>query len=110
MYSGKPTDMCTGRKVSEKGLVMNVVKDLLSPFEGMNHVVCMDNFFNSGPLADELAKMKMYVAGTIKQRALGFPEVLKGVKIEKGSYVSKRVGENCYYVFNDRRMVRRTLG
>ena len=105
MYSGKPIDPCSGRKVSEKGLVKKVVKDLLSPFEGMNHVVYMDNFFNSGPLVDELAQMKIYVAGTIKQSALGFPEVLKNIRLEKGAYVAERVGGTCYYVFNDRKVV-----
>ena len=51
------------RKVSEK---KSVVKDLLSPFEGTNHVVYnYDGFFNSGPLVDKLAQMKTYVAGTI---------------------------------------------
>ena len=59
-----------------------VVKDLLSPFEGMNHVVYMDNFLNSGPLVDELAQMKIFVAGTIKQSALGFPEGLKNIRLE----------------------------
>ena len=50
-------------------------KDLVGPFSGSNH---MDNFFTSGPLVEELDLDKIYVAGTIKQRAVGFPESLKG--------------------------------
>ena len=75
MYDGKPTDPCTGKKVSEKGLVKRVVKDLLAPFEGMNHVVYMDNFFTCGPLVDELSQMKIYVVGTIKKRQWVFQRV-----------------------------------
>ena len=52
----------------------------------MNHVVYMDNYFTSGPLVEELAQDKIYVAGTIKQRAVGFPEGLKSVKLSKGNY------------------------
>ena len=39
----------------------------------------MDNYFTSGPLVEELAQDKIYVSGTIKQRAVGFPEGLKSM-------------------------------
>ena len=71
----------------------------------MNHVVYCDNFFSSGPLIESLAKDQIYYAGTIKQKALGFPENLKGVKPPRGSYVVEKVGDVCYYVFNDRKVV-----
>ena len=32
-------DLVTGKKVSEKGLVKRVVKDLVEPFDGSNHVL-----------------------------------------------------------------------
>ena len=41
----------------------------------MNHVLYMDNCFTSGPLVEELAQDKIYVAGTIKQRAVRFLKV-----------------------------------
>ena len=106
VYSGKPTDPLTGKKVAQKGLVKDVVKDLLAPFENDNRVVYMDNFFSSGPLVSELAKVKIYVAGTIKKDALGFPDALKSVNLDKGAFVAQRVGDICYYVFNDRKVVR----
>ena len=65
----------------------------------------MDNYFTSGPLVEELAQDKIYVAGTIKQRAVGFPEGLKSVKLSKGNYACERVGDICYYVFEDRSRV-----
>ena len=67
----------------------------------MNHVVYMDNYFSSGPLVEELAQDKIYVACTIKQRAVGFPEGLKSVKLSKGNYAHERVGDICCYVFED---------
>ena len=45
----------------------------------MNHVVYCDNFFTSGPLDDMLAKDQIFLTGTIKKRALGFPTSLKTV-------------------------------
>ena len=105
LYSGKPVDPSTGKRVRDKGMVKRVVKDLANPFEGMNHVLYMDNFFTSGPLVDELAALKIYVVGTIQQRATGFPNSLKGIKIPKGSYLAQKVGGTCYYVFHDRKVV-----
>ena len=105
VYEGKPINLVTGKREAEKGMVMRVVTDLLRPFVDMNHVVYCDNFFSSGPLVESLAKDKIYYVGTIKQRALGFPANLKGVKPPRGSYVVERVGDVCYYVFNDRKVV-----
>ena len=81
LYEGKPVNPLTGKKQRETGLVRKVVMDLLEPFEHLNHVVYMDNFFTSGPLVDELAKHDIFVAGTIQQTAQGFPSELKGLKL-----------------------------
>ena len=67
-----------------------VVKDLVGPFSGY-HAVCMDNYFTSGHLVEELAQEKIYVAGISKQRAVGFPEGLKSVKLSKGNHACERV-------------------
>ena len=72
-------------------MVTRVVKDLVGPFSSFNHVVYMDIYFTSGPLVEELTQDKIYVAGTIKQRAVGFPEDLKSVKLCKGNYACERV-------------------
>lgn len=63
VYDGKPTDPVTGEKMTETGMVRRVVTDLLDGFTGSNHVVYCDNFYTSGPLADELAKGKIYMVG-----------------------------------------------
>ena len=55
VYEGKPIDPATGKSTSEKGMVARVVKDLVGPLSGLNHVVYMDNYFTSGPLVEELA-------------------------------------------------------
>ena len=105
VYEGRPVDPGSGKSVTEKGMVSRVVKDLTLPFSGSNHVLYMDNFFNSGPLVEELAEDKIFVAGTIKERAVGFPDSLKGLKLSKGDYASERVGDTCYYAFEDRKRV-----
>ena len=62
----------------------------------------MDNFFTSGPLVEQLAEDKIFIAATIKERAVGFPDSLNGLKLSKGDYASERVGDTCYYAFEDR--------
>ena len=86
-------------------MVSLVGKDLTWPFSGFYHVVYMDNYFTSGPLVELLAENKIVVVGTIKERAVGFPDSLKGFKLSKGDYASERVGDTCYYAFEDRKRV-----
>ena len=105
LYEGKPIDPITGKRVPEKGLIKKVVKDLLSLFTGLNHVVYCDNYYTSGPLVEELVKDKIYLAGTIQQRAAGFPDSLKKIKLSKGSYATDIVGDVRYFVFHDRKVV-----
>ena len=104
-YDGMPVDVVTGEKVPEKGLVKRVVSDLVAPFIGMNHVLYCDNFFTSGPLVDMLAKDKIFLVGTIRRTAAGFPDSLKAVTPPKGSYVSESVDGKQYFVFHDRKVV-----
>ena len=83
VYEGRPMDPGSGKSVTENGMVSRVVKDLTLPFSGSNYVLCMDNFFNSGPLFEQLAEDKIFVAGSIKERAVGFPDSLKGLKLRR---------------------------
>ena len=71
MYHGKPTDLSSGKKTVKKGLAMRVVKDLVRPFVGLNHVIYCDNFYSSGPLVDMLAKDSIFLTDTIKKCAMG---------------------------------------
>ena len=100
-----PVDVVTGEKVPEKGLVKRVVSDLVAPFIGMNHVLYCDNFFTSGPLVDMLAKDKIFLVGTIRRTAAGFPDSLRTVTPPKGSYVSESVDGKQYFVLHDRKIV-----
>ena len=63
-------------------------------------------FFTSGPLVDMLAKDKIFLVGTIRRTAAGFPDSLKTVTSPKGSYVSESVDGKQYFVFHDRKVVR----
>lgn len=105
MYEGRPTDPMSGEVVREKGMVLRVVSDLLAPFSGCNHVVYCDSFFSSGPLVEALAKEDIYLVGTIQQRASGFPESLKSKSLSSGEYAMERVGDTCYFAFQDRKLV-----
>ena len=105
VYQGCQKDVVTGKKTPEKGLARRVVMDLVAPFAGLNHVVYCDNFYSSGPLADELAKDQIFIVGTIKKCARGFPDNLKAAKPPAGEYASEKVGDNCFFVFQDRKQV-----
>ena len=98
VYEGKP-------EVRESGVIKKVVLDLMAPFQGMNHVVYLDNYFTSGPLVDELAKVKTYTVGTIQQGASGFPQALKTTEIPPNGYAAQRVENTSYYAFQDRKLV-----
>ena len=52
-------------------------------------VLYIKNFFTSGALVEQLAEDKIFVAGTIKERAVGFPDSLKGLKLLKGAVVPR---------------------
>ena len=58
VYEGEPIDPATGKSTSEKEMVARVVKDLVGPLSGLNHVAYVDNYFTSGPLVEELAQDK----------------------------------------------------
>ena len=102
VYEGRPVDPGSGKFVTVKGMVFRIVNDLTRSFSGSNHVLYMDNFFTSG---QQLAVDKIFVAGTIKERAVGFPDSLNGLKLSKGDYASGRVGDTCY-AFEDRKRVK----
>ena len=70
-----------------------------------DHVVYMDNFYASGELAEELSKDEIYMVGTIKSDAKGFPAQLKNITLSRGEYVSFKLGDIVYYVFHDCKVV-----
>ena len=95
----------TGKGVSEKVLVNRVMTDLVASFTGQNHVVFCDNY-SSGLLVDMLFEKKIFLAGTIRRTAAGFPSSLKAVVPPRGSYVHvRKCGCKQYFVFNDRKVV-----
>ena len=108
VYSGRQVDPRTGRAVSEVGQTARVVNELLEPYEGENHVLYVDNFYSSGPLADELASKQIYIVGTIRRNAQGFPQSLRSDSVvpHRGDYMCVSVGANQYFVYHDRRVVR----
>ena len=70
--------------------ILRVVKDLVRPFVGLNHVIYCDNFYSSGPLVDLLAKDSIFLTGTVKKCARDFPVSLKG---------PRKADDKRYFVF-----------
>ena len=106
LYAGK----CTAKP--EKGLAKRVVLDLVEPFEGINHVLYLDNYFTSVDLTVALRKKHIYTVGTVKSDSVGLPACLKGkkLKFQKGDYKCVTVGTgvsqvNCF-AYEDRKLVR----
>ena len=66
----------------------------------------MDRFFTSGPLVEELQERGIYMVGTIKRNAAGFPKELRDVTPEKGKFLSQQSEKGTsYYVYNDNSIV-----
>ena len=77
-------------------------QELLAPFPDLNHVVNADNYLTSGPPIKALAKESIYLAGTIKQTAAGYPVELRNVKLDDpGDYAVLEVGKILYTAFKD---------
>ena len=70
LYAGK----CTAKP--EKGLAKRVVLDLVEPFEGINHVLYLDNYFTSVDLTVALRKKHIYTVGTVKSDSVGLAACL----------------------------------
>ena len=60
-----------------------------APSQCLNYVAYLYNFYTSGPLADKLHEVEIFLVGTINRTAAGFPECRKEIKPPKGTYVSK---------------------
>ena len=106
IYAGKLT------KKRDMGLAKKAVLALTEPFEGINHVIYLDNYFTSLDLIVELRQKHIYSVGTTRCDSKGLPACLKGKKlpIEKGAYKCVTVGRgesevNCF-AYHDRKMVR----
>ena len=106
LYAGK----CTAKP--EKGLAKRVVLDLVEPFEDINHVLYLDNFFTSVALTVALREKHIFTVGTARSDRTGLPACLKGkkIKLAKGDYKCVTVGSgvsqvNCF-AYHDRKLVR----
>jgi len=50
------------------------VTELTSKIEGRGHNLCMDNFFSSPELFDDLVKKQSYCCGTVRLNRRGMPQ------------------------------------
>lgn len=80
----------------EVGLGGRVVKDLVMGLSGRNHVLYLDNFFTSIPLAKQMILSGIYMCGTIRSNKKGFAVALKDQRLlasmkERGDFHTHRI-------------------
>jgi len=101
VYVGKASDGVT----TEHGLGERVVLQLTEEFRNLNHWVFCDNFFTSPRLFEELLSHHIYACGTVRCDRLGFPEVLRGLSLERGKHKFQQRGNLTALVWQDKRQV-----
>ena len=85
------------------------VKMLMRPHYGRNHMLFMDNLYNSVKTAEELLENGVYVTGTLR-RNRGEPAVVReagtaGNRLEKGDSVDRDNGKVMVSAWQDQRTV-----
>ena len=65
------------RKQRETGLTQRVVEDLCEDIQGRNHIVFVDKYYTSIPLAQSLLKKKTYICGSFNTSRKQWPADLK---------------------------------
>ena len=106
LFCGREIDSQSGRRLDKPKKISDTVKELLrGNFSGCNHVVYMDRFFTSGPLARDLRSVGIFTVGTVNRDSAGFPQRLKLSNPSPGCYYAERDSDITYYVYNDRRVV-----
>ena len=101
IYAGKEGE------AGEVGLGGRVIMDLTCEIVNRNHVLFVDNFFTSIPLAQQLENAGIFLCGTIRQNRKGFPAELKEfTKMERGQFHTKQVdGKLTATVWQDTKLV-----
>jgi hypothetical protein len=98
VYCGKKAHLGPVTIDNESGpsAVVRNLAHVLPPNRSHHHVLVMDRFYTSVPLALELLAQKVYVVGTTQTRRLGFPDMLKDPRKKRpkevvhGSYAIAR--------------------
>ena len=99
-YTGKD------RAGPQKGLAERVVKDLVEPIYGLNHIVYMDNFFSSVPLYTHLLSQGTYACGTFRRGRCGVPDEVSKAKLKnQGQFIQMQKGNLVASAWHDKRTV-----
>jgi hypothetical protein len=65
------------KKQREEGLTQRVVEDLLEHSTGVNHILFVDKYYTSIPLAQSLLKKSIYICGSFNSGRRFWPQDLK---------------------------------
>ena len=102
LYAGKKT----GGAVEEHGLTYDVVTKLCRPIYNKGHHVCMDNYFSSQELFNELTNNQTGACGTLWVNKRGIPNRVKTGKPAKGDPpFTESDGSLLYISWTDKRQV-----
>jgi hypothetical protein len=91
IYLGKQKNNAAGTDITpHHGTVLELVRR----FEGVDHKIYMDNYFNSPKLFNELHIRKINACGTVRHNRKEMPLdfIPKQLKIKKGDIVSRAKG------------------
>ena len=101
VYTGKGT-LVAEEATHTEAVVFELLKDYLDK----GHIVYLDNFYNSVPLAEKLLRRKTYIVGTLREQRIGNPKNLLKTKLKKGEAVWRRKGKVVVTKWKDKRDVR----
>ncbi len=91
----------------EQGLGARVVKDLVRPIQGHNHIVNCDYYFTSPALFEDLLQNRTYARGTVRTNRKDFPaRLLDDRQLRRqGDLVRAQKGDLMAVRWRDKRIV-----
>ena len=87
------------------GHAESVVLKLMDNRLDKGHVLFIDNFYTSVPLAKTLLEKKTYVCGTVRRNRKNLPEAVVSSKLKKGETAARKKGNVVVVKWQDKREV-----
>lgn len=97
IYSGKSDP------ISGLGHAESVVMKLMEGRLDCGHVVYVDNFYTSIPLAEQLLRRKTHLCGTLRRNRKQLPATVVSAKLKPGEIISRRQGSVAVTKWADKR-------
>ena len=91
--------------ISGFGHAETVVLKLMEKRLDLGHVLFVDNFYTSVPLAEALLNRKTLLCGTLRKNRKHLPKKVVSTKLKKGQHIAKRKGRIVVEKWQDKREV-----